>query len=87
MAKRKNATSTEQSLLSDLSQLIEQSQRQVFSHANSTVTILFWQIGHRINDEILKNKRAEYAKQIVSTVSTQLKGQYGKNFPQLLFFQ
>jgi len=80
MVKRKNSTSIEQSLLNELSELIQQSQRQVFSHANSTLTILFWKIGHRINDEILKNKRAEYAKQIVSTVSTQLKSQYGKNF-------
>jgi predicted nuclease of restriction endonuclease-like (RecB) superfamily len=80
MAKGKNETSIEQSLLNELSQLIEQSQRQVFSHANSTLTILFWQIGKRINDEILRNKRAEYAKQIVSTVSTQLKSQYGRNF-------
>ncbi|HEY9262700.1 PDDEXK nuclease domain-containing protein [Chitinophaga sp.] len=80
MAKGKNATSIEQSLFNELSQLIEQSQRQVFSHANSTLTILFWQIGQRINDEILRNKRAEYAKQIVSTLSTQLKSQYGRNF-------
>lgn len=80
MVKGKSTTSTEQSLFNELSQLIEQSQRQVFSHANSTLTVLFWKIGHRINDEVLKNKRAEYAKQIVSTVSTQLKRQYGKNF-------
>jgi predicted nuclease of restriction endonuclease-like (RecB) superfamily len=80
MAKGRNAISIEQSLFNELSQLIEQSQRQVFSHANSTLTILFWQIGKRINDEILRNKRAEYAKQIVSTVSTQLRSQYGRNF-------
>jgi DUF1016 N-terminal domain len=42
--------------------------------------MLFWQIGKRINDEILRNKRAEYAKQIVSTLPTQLKSQYGRNF-------
>ncbi|SEW49951.1 PDDEXK nuclease domain-containing protein [Chitinophaga arvensicola] len=80
MVKRENTTSIEQSLFNELSQLIEQSQRQVFSHANSTLTILFWQIGKRINHEILRNKRAEYAKRIVSTLSTQLKSQYGKNF-------
>lgn len=80
MAKEKNATTIKQSLFNELSQLIEQSQRQVVSHANSTLTILFWQVGQRINEEILKNKRAAYAKQIVSTLSTQLKNQYGKNF-------
>lgn len=80
MAKANSVTSIEQILFKELSQLIEQSQRQVFSQANSTLTILFWKIGHRINTEILKNKRAEYAKQIVLTLSTQLRSQYGKNF-------
>lgn len=41
---------------------------------------MFWQIGNRINQDILQNKRAEYSKQIVSTVPTQLKERYGKNF-------
>lgn len=80
MAKKKSITLIEQSLFIELSELIEQSQQQVFSHANSTLTLLFWRIGQRINDEILKNKRAEYAKQIVSTLSTQLKNHYGRNF-------
>jgi predicted nuclease of restriction endonuclease-like (RecB) superfamily len=34
----------------------------------------------RINNEILRNKRADYGKQIVSTLSTQLKDKYGRNF-------
>jgi predicted nuclease of restriction endonuclease-like (RecB) superfamily len=67
-------------LLKELSQLIEDSKQQVSIQANSAVTILFWQIGNRINQDILQNKRAEYSKQIVSTVSTQLKERYGKNF-------
>jgi predicted nuclease of restriction endonuclease-like (RecB) superfamily len=67
-------------LFIELSQLIEQSKQQVVFHANSAVAILFWQVGNRINQEILQNKRAEYAKQIVSTLSTQLKKRYGNNF-------
>jgi hypothetical protein len=41
---------------------------------------LFWQIGKRINDEILLNKRADYGKQIVVTVSRQLETKYGRSF-------
>ena len=67
-------------LFGDIAQLIERSQQQVVVHANSTLTQLFWQIGNRINKEILKNKRANYASSIVSTLSTQLVNQYGKNF-------
>lgn len=79
----KNNTITEapgKALFSELSQLIEQSQHQVVAQTNSTLTVLFWHIGNRINKEILQNKRADYGKQIVSTLSTQLKDKYGKNF-------
>lgn len=47
---------TENKLLAELSQLIEQSQMQVAITANSTVTLLFWQVGNRINNHILQNK-------------------------------
>lgn len=77
---RKKIEYSEDTLLADLSQLIEQSQRQVSVAVNNTVTLLFWQVGKRINQYILQNKRAEYGKQIVSTVSTQLENKYGKNF-------
>ncbi len=70
----------EQDLLTELSQLIEQSQQQVVSQANSTLTMLFWNIGNRINKEILQNKRADYGKQIVVTLSRQLENKYGRNF-------
>ncbi|MGE6355286.1 PDDEXK nuclease domain-containing protein [Flavobacterium sp. NPDC079362] len=59
---------------------MEQSKHQVSIQANSAITILFWQVGNHINQDILENKRAEYAKLIVSTLSTQLKEQYGSNF-------
>lgn len=75
-----NLTNIESDLLNELSQLIEQSKQQVAVQANSAVTILFWQIGNRINQDILQNKRAEYGKQIVPTLSAQLENKYGRNF-------
>jgi predicted nuclease of restriction endonuclease-like (RecB) superfamily len=42
--------------------------------------MLYWNIGKRINDEILNNKRADYGKQIISTLGQQLEEQYGKGF-------
>ena len=62
----------EQSLLSDLSQLIEQAQRKIVIQINSGVSMLFWQVGKRISEHILQNKRAEYGKEIVVTLSPQL---------------
>jgi hypothetical protein len=42
--------------------------------------LLFWQIGTRINIDILDNKRADYGKQIVSHLATQLSEKYGRSF-------
>jgi predicted nuclease of restriction endonuclease-like (RecB) superfamily len=75
-------TITEIDLLNELSQLVEQSQRQVIVQSNSVLTLLFWQIGFRINETILKNKRADYGKQIIVTVSRQLTQKYGRNFEE-----
>ncbi|KAA6302375.1 MAG: hypothetical protein EZS26_001488 [Candidatus Ordinivivax streblomastigis] len=62
----------EQLLFNELSQLIERSKAFVATQANSTLTLLFWKIGKRINETILQNRRAEYGKQIVVTLSRQL---------------
>lgn len=71
-AKKKSVILSEEKLLDELSQLIEQSQRQLVSQANSTLVMLFWYIGKRINENILQNKRADYGKQIVVTLSRHL---------------
>jgi predicted nuclease of restriction endonuclease-like (RecB) superfamily len=44
--------------------------------------MLFWHIGNRINKEILQNKRADYGKQIVATLSAQLEERFGRNFTE-----
>jgi hypothetical protein len=49
-------------LVQEISLLIEESKQQVVRTANSALTTLFWQVGKRVNDEILKNDRAQYGK-------------------------
>ena len=65
-----------------LSQLIEQSQKQFIAQANSNLTMLFWHVGKLINENILQNKRADYGKQILVTLSRELANKYGKNFEE-----
>ena len=67
-----------QSLIQDLRQIIEQARGQVAATANYTQTMMYWHIGERINREVLGNQRAEYGKQIVAQVATQLQNEYGK---------
>jgi predicted nuclease of restriction endonuclease-like (RecB) superfamily len=80
--KKGKVKTTEKSLISELSKLIDRSKEQVVIQANSALTLLFWDIGTRINKEILQHKRADYGKQIVSTLSTQLSEKYGRNFEE-----
>lgn len=77
-----SVNSTNENLVDELSALIEQSKKQVASVANSALTLLFWQVGKRINQEILNNQRAEYAKGIVATLAIQLQSKYGRNFEE-----
>ena len=67
-----------ESLITDLRQIIEQARGHVAATANYELTMMYWHIGERINREVLGNQRAEYGKQIVSAVSTQLQAEFGK---------
>jgi len=68
------------SLVHEIKHLIEDSRQQVAVLVNSTITLLYWQIGKRINVEILQNQRAEYGKEVVQDVSSQLTAAYGKGW-------
>jgi hypothetical protein len=72
--------STKKQLFTDVALLIDTSRQYVATTANTTLTLLFWKTGERINREILGNKRADYGKQIVATLSQQLTASYGKGF-------
>ena len=59
-------------LLGDIHRLIETARQNVAVATNTGLTILYWQIGNRIRQDILKEKRAEYGEEIISTLSRQL---------------
>lgn len=82
MSEFEKALPNTSSLVIELSSLIEESKHQVAKVANSTLTLLFWHVGKRIQEEVLKNERGEYGKQIVTTVSLQLAEKYGRNFEE-----
>ncbi len=67
-------------LFVEIKTLIEQGRQQVAVTVNATMTLLYWQIGKRINEEVLREKRAEYGKQVVGTLARQLTEEYGKGW-------
>lgn len=60
--------------------LIEASRQQVASTVNAALTMLYWNVGKKINDAILGDKRAEYGKQIVQSLARQLQIEYGNGW-------
>jgi hypothetical protein len=68
---------TPKALLKDLRELIAAA-RQV----NSALVLLYWRIGKRIRQDILKEKRAGYGEQIVSAVSRELAAEFGQGFSE-----
>jgi predicted nuclease of restriction endonuclease-like (RecB) superfamily len=71
---------TDGTLLVELRGLIEQARQHVAQAANSTLTLLYWQVGTRIHKEVLREQRAGYGEEIVSTLSAQLVHDYGQGF-------
>lgn len=69
---------TDPKLYDDVCKLIEEARSFLAQKTNSTLTLMYWKIGERINSDLLDNQRAEYGKQIVSQLATKLQEQYGK---------
>ncbi len=65
-------------LIDDLRSIINRARANVALKANEELILMFWEIGERINREVLGNKRATYGQQIVSQVATQLQAEFGK---------
>jgi hypothetical protein len=56
-------------LLGDIRQVIEAARQQTAQAVNSTLVMMYWQIGKRIRQGVLGNERAEYGKEILQTLS------------------
>ena len=67
-------------LVVELKSLIASTKEQVAISVNSSLTLMYWQIGYKINEDILKNSRAEYGKEILQTVSAKLTEEFGQGF-------
>jgi len=69
-------------ITTDIKLLIDQSRQNVAVTVNAEITLLYWKVGKRINEEILKKNRAEYGKQIIISLALQLTNEYGKGWSE-----
>jgi predicted nuclease of restriction endonuclease-like (RecB) superfamily len=71
---------SDSALLGDIRQLIEAARQQTARVVNSALVGMYWHIGRRIREDVLKNDRAEYGKEILQTLSEELTAEYGRGF-------
>lgn len=74
--------SIQKNIISELKSIIEHGKSQIASSVNYNLTLTYWNIGNRIKNELLENKRAEYGKQLVSQISARLVEEYGSSFAE-----
>ena len=86
VSKSKSRPARQTDLLGDIRTLIEAAREQTARAVNSTLVIMYWQIGRRIRQDVLGNERAEYGKQIVDALSRQLTEEFGRGFSRANLF-
>jgi hypothetical protein len=60
--------------------IIESARKKAAVFLNAETTLLYWQVGNYINQQLIHKERAEYGSKIVATLSQQLTQQYGKGY-------
>ncbi|MEM8527625.1 MAG: PDDEXK nuclease domain-containing protein [Bacteroidota bacterium] len=75
-----NLTQDEQKLYASIRELIEETRSNVSKAVNIGLTLMFWNIGKVINENILEHKRAAYGETTINSVSKLLTAEYGKGY-------
>lgn len=80
--KKETDVPADHTLFADITHMITESKALVAQTVNSALTMLYWKIGKRINDEVLQNKRADYGTQVILNLSQKLTTNYGKGWSE-----
>ena len=67
-------------LLQDVRALIAEARRDVARSVNSALVALYWDVGRRIRQDILGDKRAGYGEGIVAALGRQLAEEFGPGY-------
>jgi len=84
-SRRSSTTSAKRparALFTDVRELILQARAGVARAVDSGLVTLYWHVGRRIRQDILKEKRAEYGEKIVAALGRQLEVEFGRGFSE-----
>lgn len=70
----------ENQLYDDVCNIIEQARYRVAVYVNSEASVMNWNVGKRIKEDILINKRADYGEQVLKHLSQRLKAKFGSGW-------
>lgn len=73
---------TKNDLLNEVSNLIDEARLRVAVVINAELSLLYWNIGKRLNREVLQGKRADYGKETVKLLAEFLTNKYGKGWSE-----
>lgn len=67
-------------LFNEIKTLIDSARQRAAVAVNAELTLLYWQVGSRLQSEVLQGERAEYGKQVIAGLAGQLTTAYGKGW-------
>lgn len=76
------STTPQQTIFADIRQLIDQARQRTATAVNAELSLLYWHIGNRLQQDVLVGQRAKYGKQIIAALSQQLSLEYGKGWSE-----
>ncbi|CAH0446620.1 hypothetical protein LMG10661_02686 [Ralstonia syzygii subsp. syzygii] len=69
-------------LVADIRQLIDSARQRVALAVNAELTLLYWQVGRRVQVEVLQGERAAYGQEVVKALAARLTADYGKGWSE-----
>jgi predicted nuclease of restriction endonuclease-like (RecB) superfamily len=67
-------------LFGDVTCLIDSARQRVAAAVNSELVMLYWSVGKRVREEVLRGERGAYGQQVVSRLAARLTERYGRGW-------
>ena len=69
-------------LAADIRRLIDTARQRAAAAVNAELTLLYWQVGRRVRQDVLGNQRAGYGAAVVAALARQLTAAYGRGWSE-----
>jgi predicted nuclease of restriction endonuclease-like (RecB) superfamily len=70
------------SLFDDVKSLIASARARAAASVNAELSLLYWQVGRRIRDDVLRGERGEYGQEVIGALARKLTAVYGRGWSE-----